>query len=294
MLLRARHRCIDFPRVRPLVMGIVNLAPGSFSGDGTSDPAAATGIAREMLVRGADIIDIGAASARTHRAPISAAEEISRLMPFLEAFPALASEEFPSAPFDADQLWPPLLSVNTWRPEVVAAALAAGGDLINDTGGLPDDGNAGLCAAHGAALLVMHRVGDPKEPHLEPRYPNVWESLEDFFAEKIALAEGAGLERERTLLDPGIDFAKQRDDNLRILSGLERLGKFDRPILLPVSRKTVIGEVLGIPHDPAALDAGTIACLVSGWRRGAHIFRVHNVAAAASSLKVLSSVEQRP
>ena len=292
MLLRARRHSIAFPRPRPLVMGIVNLSPDSFSGDGVIDPATAIERAREMLAQGADIIDIGAESARTNRAAIPAAEEIVRLTPFIEAFPALVAEGFSSAPFDTDQLWPPLLSINTWRPEVVEAVLSAGGDILNDISGVPDARNAALCAAPGVALLVMHSVGNPKEPHLDQGYSDLWQSLDGFFTEKLTLAASAGIEKDRLLLDPGIDFAKQRDDNLRIFSNLERLEKFGRPILLPVSRKTVIGEVLGNP-EPSELDAGTVACLVSGFRRGTHIFRVHNVAAATSALKVLAAVERQ-
>jgi dihydropteroate synthase len=114
--------------------------------------------------------------------------------------------------------------------------------------------------------------------------------LEEFFAEKIALAEAAGVPRDAIVLDPGIDFAKQRADNLRIYRELERLTKFDRPILLPVSRKTVIGEVLGITN-PAERDAGTVACIVQGMLRGAAIFRVHNVRAAAQAARMIEAVE---
>jgi dihydropteroate synthase len=115
--------------------------------------------------------------------------------------------------------------------------------------------------------------------------------LDAFFAEKIALAGSAGVSRDAIVLDPGLDFAKQRADNLRILREFERLQKFERPILLPISRKTVIGEVLGLP-DPAARDAGTIACLVQGALRGAAILRVHNVRAAAQALRIVEAVEQ--
>jgi dihydropteroate synthase len=114
--------------------------------------------------------------------------------------------------------------------------------------------------------------------------------LEEFFEQKIALAEAAALPREAILLDPGIDFAKQRADNLRIYRGLERLHRFARPILLPVSRKSVIGEVLEIP-DPGGRDAGTVACIVQGLLRGAHVFRVHNVKAAVQAVQTICSVE---
>ncbi len=269
-------------------MGIVNLTDDSFSGDGTLDPAEALAHARELLAQGADIIDVGAESARANRGPIPCDEEIARLRPFLEAFPGLSARH-PGPPYDGEQLWPPLLSANTWRPEVVEAVLPLGVDLLNDIGALPDERNARLCAEHGVALVLMHSTGRPKESHLHQDYPDIWAALDAFFSEKIALAERAGLGRDRLLLDPGIDFAKQPADNLRVYRELDRLKKFDRPVLLPVSRKTVIGDVLGI-EVPAARDAGTVACVVSGFLRGAAVFRVHNVRATAQTLKVLSAL----
>jgi dihydropteroate synthase len=181
------------------------------------------------------------------------------------------------------------LSINTWRSEVVERILPLGGDILNDISALPTPRNAALCAQHGAALLIMHSVGQPKVPHTHIAYPDVMAELDRFFEEKIALALSAGLSRDQIILDPGIDFAKQRQDNLRIYRDLERLHRFGRPILLPVSRKSVIGEVLALP-DPRDRDAGTLACIAAGMRRGAHIFRVHNVAAAAQAVKVLWDV----
>ena len=159
--------------------------------------------------------------------------------------------------------------------------------LLNDIGALPDDRNARLCAKHGCKLLIMHSIGLPKIPHTAQRYDDVWTAILTFFQEKITLAEEAGLPRDQIVLDPGIDFAKQCDDNLAIYRHLDRLRKFDLPILLPVSRKTVIGEVLNI-EDPAERDAGTLACIAAGLARGADIFRVHNVAAAKAAIDVLA------
>ena len=277
MILQARARTITFPR-RPLVMGIVNINDDSFCGDGTLDISAALTQAQRMAQEGAEIIDAGAESARTNRAAISIEEEVARLLPFVRGWTEWAARR--------DD--PPLLSLNTWRPEVVAAVLPAGGDLLNDIGALPDDRNARLCAQHGAALLIMHSRGMPKEPHTHVGYRDIMAELECFFRDRIQLATDAGLPLENIVLDPGLDFAKQRPDNLRILRELERLHIFQRPILLPVSRKTVISEVLGLP-DPLDLDAGTIACLTAGQMRGAHIFRVHNVEAAVGAVRVLEA-----
>ncbi len=291
MLLKARHRTLIFPR-RPLVMGIVNINDDSFCGDGTLDPGEALRMAQAMAGQGADVIDAGAESARTNRPPISVAEEIARFTPFIEAWGRwVAAIAHLPPPWDGVQVWPPLLSLNTWRPEVVEALLPLGGDLLNDMGALPDDRNARLCAQHGAALLVMHSVGLPKEKHTHIGYPDIMAELERFFAEKLALCEAAGLPRESVVLDPGIDFAKQCHDNLTIFRRLKRLASFGCPILLPVSRKTVIGDVLQLP-DPLDRDAGTLACIASGVTQGAHLFRVHEVRPAVEAIKVLWALRE--
>ena len=287
MNLRARNRLITFPR-RPLVMGILNLCADSFSGDGVLDVHLALRRARQMVAEGADIIDVGGESAGTAHAAMSEAEEIGHLLPFIWRFTEELADFEP--PADASQLFPPLLSVNTWRTAVVSKVLPAGGDLLNDLSALPTDTNARLCAETGAALLIMHNEGEPKVWHPYHAYPDVLATLEAFFEEKIALAHAAGVPREGLVLDPGIGFTKLHDDNLRIYRDLERLHQFERPILLPVSRKTVIGEVLGVP--PAERDAGTVACIVSGLRRGAHIFRVHNVRAAVQTIRTVGAVLQ--
>ncbi len=277
MIFQARQHRIEFPR-RPLVMGIVNINDDSFCGDGTLDPTLALAQARQQLQDGADIIDIGAESARTNREAISVSEEIDRLLPFLAKWPELASR------FKA-----PLLSINTWRSDVIAEILPHGGDLINDISGLPDAFNAKLCAEHNAGLLIMHSVGQPKVPHTHVQYESIMDTLDHFFTQRLVLAESVGLPRENIMLDPGIDFAKQRDDNLTIYRELQRLHHFGRPILLPVSRKTVIGDVLGVPA--LARDPGTQACIAAGMNRGAQIFRVHNVKAAVQSVKTLWAIE---
>ncbi len=277
MIWQARQHRIEFPR-RPLVMGIVNINDDSFCGDGTLDPTAAFAQAKQQLRDGADIIDIGAESARTNREAISVSEEIERLMPFLEKWPELKAHHNS-----------PLLSINTWRSDVIAEILPEGGDIINDISGLPDAFNAKLCAEHNASLLIMHSVGEPKVPHTHVQYDSIMETLEHFFKQRLVMAESVGLPRENILLDPGIDFAKQRDDNLTIYRELARLHRFERPILLPVSRKTVIGDVLGVPA--LERDAGTVACIAAGMQRGAQIYRVHNVKAAVQAVKVLWAVQ---
>lgn len=286
MRLRLPHRVIDFPR-RPLVMGIVNVNDDSFSGDGTLDFDEAIHQARSQAAAGADIIDVGAESARTNRAAISVEEELSRLHGFVERWETVTSG---LSPRDSGQIWPPVLSVNTWRPEAVAGILTSGKvELINDMSALPDDRNARHCAEHHAALLIMHSVGEPKIPHLTQRWDDVMAEMDRFFSEKIALATAAGLPADAIVLDPGIDFAKQREDNLTIYRELARLREFSTPVLVPVSRKTVIGEVLGLT-DPLDRDPGTVACISACMNRGAGIFRVHHVTAAWETVRTLQAL----
>lgn len=282
MIWKLPAREIAFPR-RPLVMGIVNVNDDSFSGDGTLEIDAALAQAKRQAEEGADIIDVGAESARTNRAAVPVEEEIRRFREFLARWPEVTGQ---AKPKDETQVWPPVLSANSWRPEVVAAVLPLGVELVNDMGALPDDRNARLCAASGASLLIMHSVGEPKVPHFHQQWDDVVATIGTFFEEKIALAIAAGLPRESLILDPGIDFAKQRDDNLRIFRDLEALHCLGRPLLLPVSRKTVIGEVLGIA-DPRERDAGTVACISAAMRRGAQMVRVHDVRAAWQAVKML-------
>jgi dihydropteroate synthase len=282
MILRIRGRATSFPRL-PLVMGIVNITDDSLSGDGSLKIDQAIETARKQVSAGADIIDVGGESARTNRAELTAAEESARMLPFLRRFEECHQGQ---KPVDERQLFPPMLSINTWRPGVAEALLRVGGDLLNDMSALPTSENALIAARHGAGLLIMHSVGLPKQRHTHVRYPDIIRNLQDFFDEKISDAMAAGIPRESIILDPGIDFAKQKQDNLRILRELATLRRFDRPILLPVSRKTVIGDVLGIA-DPADRDAGTVACVVAGILRGASIFRVHNVRAVAQAVRVI-------
>ena len=267
-------------------MGIVNINDDSFSGDGSLNVDQAIAQARALVSAGADIIDVGGESARTNRAPISVAEEISRLTPFVTRFRECHET---ITPVDEKQIFPPMLSLNTWRSAVLRALLPLGIDIVNDIGALANPENAAASAEFGAALVIMHSVGEPKVPHLHVQYTDIMETLDDFFERKIAEAAKVGLSREAIILDPGIDFAKQRSDNLRIFRELGRLNRFERPILLPASRKTVIGAVLDLP-DPKDRDAGTIACVVAGIQQGASIFRVHNVTAASLAVRTIWSV----
>jgi len=284
--LRARGRTVNLLR-RPLLMGILNINDDSFSSDGKIDTDWALSRAVEMVAEGADIIDVGGESARTNREAISEEEELRRVRPFLEGFQNAVQS---ATPRDGNQLFPPLLSLNTWRPGVIEGALEAGFDILNDMGALPEATNARLCARIGATLLIMHSRGEPKVRHTHVTYPDVMAELLEFFEIKTRLAMNAGIPRESLILDPGIDFAKQVEDNLRIFRELERLTAHGFPVLLPVSRKSVIGRVLAI-EKPLDRDAGTVACIVAGVLRGASIFRVHNVPAAWFAIRAVEALK---
>jgi len=283
--IKARDRLIPW-NGRPLLMGILNINNDSFAGDGRLDVDWALERAAQMVAEGADIIDVGGESARTNREAITQEEEIHRVRPFLEKFEqALQS----ARPRGTTQVFPPLLSLNTWRPGVIEGCLEAGFDILNDMSALPDSTNARLCARIGAALLIMHSQGEPKVSHKHATYENVIQELMDFFEAKSRLAIESGVSPESIILDPGIDFAKQKNDNLKIYRELKKFHALGFPILLPISRKSVIGHTLGL-KNPVDRDAGTIACLVAGALRGAAIFRVHNVPAAWLALRTMESV----
>lgn len=285
MNLQLPNRKISWPR-RGCVMAILNINDDSFSDDGSLDPDWAVERALELIAQGADIIDVGAESARTNREAIPTQTEIARLQQFCAAWPGIVAQ---ATPRDSSQIWPPILSLNTWRSEVVAAALAMGAELINDMSGLPDDHNARLCADAGAALLLMHSVGAPKVSHRHIKWEDVVTSMVEFFQDKIVLSQTAGLPLESIIIDPGFGFAKSATDDLTVLRELARLKEFGRPILLPVGRKGFIGEALSL-ENPQERDAGTLASVAVGYHNGGAIFRVHDASGCFEALKVLSAV----
>ncbi|MDP0491692.1 MAG: dihydropteroate synthase [Verrucomicrobiota bacterium JB023] len=280
-------RTIRLPE-RGAVMGILNINDDSFSGDGRLETNWAITRAKELIAQGADIIDVGAESARTNRGPIPVEQEIARLEGFLREWPKLLTTVEPR---DAEQIWPPVLSINTWRSQVAAAALRQGGELLNDMSGLPNGDNAELCSSHGASLLIMHTMGEPKVSHSHIRWQDLTTKMRDFFNEKIDLALHSGLNPNQIILDPGLGFAKQPEDDRAIIRQLDILLEFGKPILLPVGRKGFIGDTLQI-DQPSQRDAGTIGAIVAGREKGAHIFRVHEVSGTFETLKVLAGLKR--
>jgi dihydropteroate synthase len=265
-----------FPLDRVHLMGILNANDDSFCGDGSLNEHELLRQARRHIDEGADILDVGGESARTNRDSISREEEIRRVVPVIRAL----RREFAQVP----------VSLNTWRTAVAEAGLAAGAAILNDMSGLPDPANARIAAAHGAGLVVMHLQGEPKQSHTHAAYADVVAEIGDFFGRRIVLAKECGLGAENLLLDPGLDFAKQRDDNLRVLRGLTRLTGLGAALLVADSRKTFIGEILDRP--PIERDWGTLAASLWAVEQGARFLRVHNVAIHRDAVKVWEAARE--
>jgi len=256
---------------RPWLMGIVNATPDSFSDDGRhATLEARVGLARELLAAGADAIDVGGESGVTNRPPVEAEEEVERVVPLIER---IAGE------LDA------IVSVDTYKPAVAAAAIAAGASIVNDVSGLRDPALADVCAETGAALVLMHTRAAPKQKLLDPALDGcVAADVAAFLAEKIELARERGVAREQLILDPGPDFGKTPAQTVEALRALDDLHALGRPLLLALSRKDFIGAIVGRP--PRERLAGTLAALAWGVEAGGHVFRLHDVAAAADFLAV--------
>ena len=239
------------------------------------------------LSDGADIIDLGAESARTNRAAISETEEISRIMTVLECWEDILEG---INPIDSEQVFPPILSINTWRPAVITGVLNSPYGkyigLINDMSALAYPETLEIMKGSSASLLIMHSVGLPKQDHSHQRWENISEELITFFSEKTAQASKAGLPTKRLVIDPGLDFAKTSEDSYQALRTIESLNQFGCPILVPLSRKQFIGDAIDEP-DPSERDAGTVACLPAILPLKAAIIRVHNVKANWQGLKTL-------
>ncbi|HEY4451991.1 MAG TPA: dihydropteroate synthase [Solirubrobacteraceae bacterium] len=260
---------------RPLLMGIVNASPDSFSDGGVhAGLEGQLALARELHGAGADILDIGGESASTGRPVVAEQEEIARVAPLIERV--------------AGELGA-LVSVDTYKPAVASAAIAAGAKIVNDVSGLRDPALAEVCARSGAALVVMHTRAAPRERLQDADlYTDVVGEVKAFLAERTARAIAAGCSAEQILLDPGPDFAKTPAQTIALLRELEQLHALGRPLLLAISRKDFIGALTR--RGPRERLAGTLAALAHGVEHGAHIFRVHDVAAAADFLAVRAAL----
>jgi dihydropteroate synthase len=260
---------------RPWLMGIVNASPDSFSDAGAyPDLDARVRRARELLDAGADIIDIGGESGITRRPAVAVAEEIERVVPLVERV--------------AGELGA-LVSVDTYKPAVAEAAIAAGAAIVNDVSGLRDARLAAVCARTGAALVLTHTRAAPKQRLQDPDlYDDVVADVVRFLGERMDVARTHGVRDEQLILDPGPDFSKTPAQTIALLRRLEELHALGRPLLLAVSRKDFVGALTG--RGPRDRLAGTLAALGRGVDAGAHVLRVHDVAEAADFLAVRAAL----
>ncbi len=255
---------------RPVLMGVVNATPDSFSDAGElPDAAARVARARALVDAGAEWIDVGGETAAGGRPAVAAREEAARVVPVIEAIAADCA----------------VVSVDTYKPEVAEAAIAAGAAVVNDVSGLRDPALADVCARTGAGLVVMHTRVAPKRTLLDPgRYADVVADVAAFLADRVAAAADQGVDPEQLVLDPGPDFAKTPAQTVAVLRRLDVLHALGRPLLLAISRKDFLGAITGRP--PRERGPATLAALAAGVDAGAHVFRLHDVAAAADFLAV--------
>lgn len=254
-------------------MGIVNATPDSFSdAPGEKSLEDRVELARKLIADGADIIDVGGESGVTNKPAVDAAEEIARVTPVIEAISAL-----PGA----------VVSVDTYKPAVARAAIAAGARIVNDVSGLADDDLAAAAAEGDAAIVLMHTRAKPKEKRF-PNYDDVVADINEFLAEAIGRATAQGVPLDRVIVDPGPDFAKTPAQTIASLRALDTLAELGRPILLAAGRKDFIGALTD--RGPREREAGTLAALAAGVDHGIAIARLHDVAAAADFLTVRAAL----
>ena len=264
---------------RTHVMGILNVTPDSFSDGGLfAGHAAAVEHAREMAGQGADIIDIGGESTRPGAESLSDEEELRRILPVIERLKAEIATP---------------LSVDTYKSTVAAKALRAGASIVNDISGLrfsPD--MAQVVADHGAAVVLMHIKGTPRDMQVNPVYADVVGEIMDYLEESASIALKAGVGRERILVDPGIGFGKTVQHNLEIIDRLDEFKTLGFPIVLGTSRKRFIGTVLNIP-EPRDRVEGTAATVAMAIQRGAHVVRVHDVGYMTKVARMTDAIVMR-
>ena len=259
----------------PQVMGILNLTPDSFSDGGLFlKPAAALAQARQLLAEGADWLDLGGESTRPGAAPVSEAEELRRVLPVLQAL----RTEFPQAK----------LSVDTSKAAVMQAAIALGVDMLNDVCALQAPGALTVAAHSTVAICLMHKQGNPQDMQQHPHYQDVVQTVHDFLAARIQACVDAGISRSRLYLDPGFGFGKRLSHNLSLMKHLARLHDLGCPLLVGVSRKSMIGEVLQRPVQERLI--GGVALAVLAVTQGATIIRTHEVRATCDALKMAHAV----
>ena len=273
----ATWRCGRFlfePRKRPLVMGILNTTPDSFSDGGQYQSAkAAIAHAERMIDSGVDIIDIGGESTRPGAEPVSLQEELDRVMPVIESLVDCGVA----------------LSIDTYKSETMKAALNAGIDCVNDIWGLRQAGAAQVVSDHPeCGVVLMHMQRDPQTMQFDPHYDDVIAQVSDFLVERANALTKLGISLDRIALDPGFGFGKSLEHNLTMLSQFERFTQLDFPVLAGISRKSMLGKLTGRDTDDRL--AASIAAVIMAADRGARIVRVHDVAETIDALKLWEAV----
>ena len=265
----------EFPLKRPLLMGVVNVTPDSFSDGGQHvDTTSAIAHAQKLVTEGADIIDIGGESTRPGALPVSIQEELARILPVMAAMRDCGAA----------------ISVDTCKPEVMQAALDAGADIINDVTGMRQPEAQRVVAAHpNCGVCLMHMQGEPRTMQSNPHYQNVVHEVQEALVAQAHLLERLGVKRARISLDPGLGFGKTLEHNYQLLHGLVQLVQSGYPIVLGASRKSFIGHVTGKPVDQRL--SGSIAAALAGVARGVAVVRVHDVDATHDALKVWQAIQ---
>lgn len=259
----------------PFIMGVLNVTPDSFSDGGRFlAPEAAVARALELVAQGADLVDVGGESARPGAAPVSVDEEIRRVVPVLER---LRERGFPVP-----------IAVDTSKPEVAREALRAGAALVNDVRGLADPRLAEVVAAAGVPVVLMHMRGTPADMQSRASYRDVVAEVGEELAQALARARAAGIPAERTLLDPGVGFAKTAEQSLTLLRRLAELKALGRPLLVGPSRKSFIGKVTGAAVEDRL--PGTLAAVAACVLAGAEFVRVHDAAAVRQAAQVAAAI----
>jgi dihydropteroate synthase len=256
-------------------MGIVNVTPDSFSDGGVNfRPHDAIATARRMVEEGAAIVDVGGESTRPGAEPVTADEELGRVLPVLEA----VAGDLP-------------VSIDTAKAEVARRAIALGAELVNDVTALRgDDEMAGVVGDSGAYLCLMHMLGEPRTMQVDPRYDDVVSDVKAFLEERLRFAVGEGIAEERICVDPGIGFGKTVEHNFELIRRLDELVALGRPIVVGVSRKSSLGKILGDPEAKTGPLSASIAAAVAAYERGATILRVHDVREHVEALTAARAV----
>ena len=273
MQLQCRHKSLDL--AAPKIMGIVNVTPDSFSDGGKRmGLSAVLDHALQLAEDGADILDIGGESTRPGAQPVSIQEELDRVLPVVEA---LCGQKL-------------VISVDTRHAEVMQAVLMAGADMINDVQALEAPGALETVAKYGAAACIMHMRGNPQSMQQQVQYADMMTEILDYLAERVEIAQAAGIAKDRLLIDPGIGFAKSTQGNLSLIKRLVRFQALQLPVLLGTSRKRFLGDVTG--RMVAEREWGTVAANLYAYGQGVRVFRVHEVKACRDALAVWQAIEE--